>query len=136
MEETEMKRCPMCNLEKPTNEFSRDKSRIDGLSCYCKMCKSELNLLPVTRKRRKEYDLKRRYGVTLEQKQKMIEDQDGKCAICAEELDRGKDTHLDHDHKTGKIREILCVSCNHMIGGSKDNQSTLQKGIEYLRRNK
>ena len=40
--------------------------------------------------------------------------------------------HVDHDHKTGSIRQLLCVDCNHMLGRSKDNTSILSKAIEYL----
>lgn len=43
---------------------------------------------------------------------------------------------VDHDHETGKVRGLLCNSCNVMLGHSKDDVAILQKGIEYLNRMK
>jgi len=61
--------------------------------------------------------------------------QDGHCATCpATESGRKNDKYLivDHDHETGEVRGLLCHHCNIMLGGAKDNISTLQNAIAYL----
>ena len=59
--------------------------------------------------------------------------QDGRCAICERdvcEIPRG--LYIDHDHKTGKVRGLLCDRCNMSLGGFKDNVIILQNAINYL----
>jgi len=111
-----MKLCTKCGIEKPLNEFHKNKKSDDGLSYWCRMCKSEQNLLPKAKRKREKYDLERRYGILPKQKQQMIEKQNGKCAICKKELDSGRETNIDHDHETGRIRGILCNNCNIGLG--------------------
>ncbi len=53
------------------------------------------------------------------------------CGICGSEI-KGKNKHVDHDHKTGKIRGVLCDNCNHMLGMSHENIELLKKAIVYL----
>lgn len=74
----------------------------------------------------------RTYGITVEQRDQMIADQDGKCAICLFELTAGCGTHVDHCHETNKVRGILCINCNHALGKMKDSVEILQRAIEYL----
>ena len=71
-----------------------------------------------------------KYGITLEQKNKMIEDQHGRCAICKTEFDRT--AYVDHCHKTDKIRGILCNKCNSGLGMFDDNAEILARAIDYL----
>lgn len=75
-------------------------------------------------------------GVTLDQKREMLHAQ-GFCAICSCQmtLERHKinSAHIDHDHKTGKVRGLLCVNCNHGIGKFKDNPYFLESAASYLR---
>ena len=66
-------------------------------------------------------ELLRSYGITTAQKAERIRSQNGKCAICEKELDMGRNTHVDHDHKTGKVRGILCDNCNKALGHIKDD---------------
>ena len=58
--------------------------------------------------------------------------QKGKCSICGKEMVR---VIIDHDHKTGKIRGLLCDKCNVALGFWKDDINTLHKAIEYLEKN-
>ena len=64
----------------------------------------------------------------------MAEDQKGICAICGE-LPHGENRvlHIDHDHLTGKIRGLLCMSCNRALGWFRDDTVILKKAIEYLK---
>lgn len=72
------------------------------------------------------------YGLTLEQFNKMWSDQNGICAICPKELYiEGSATHIDHCNKTGKVRGILCRSCNVSIGHFKHKPELLRKAALY-----
>ena len=71
--------------------------------------------------------LKKRYGLTLEQYNNMLLKQKYRCAICKE---RTK-LHIDHDHKTRKVRGLLCFRCNVGIGHLK-NLIVLKAAIQYL----
>lgn len=86
----------------------------------------------------KRYHLKASYGMTLEQYKDLFESQSGVCAICNEpETSRykGKIRNLavDHCHKTGIVRGLLCNKCNVGIGNLNDNIELLEKAIKYLK---
>jgi len=74
--------------------------------------------------------LKSRYGITIDRYDEMYEQQDGKCAICKAE-DEGRFA-VDHCHNTGKVRGLLCRSCNLGIGQLKDDIEVLTNAITYL----
>lgn len=74
--------------------------------------------------------LKRKYNLTPEDIMEMLRKQNNKCAICNKFLSYYV---IDHNHKTGKVRGLLCCSCNTAIGKFKDSISQLQKAIKYLR---
>ena len=75
-----------------------------------------------------DYRLQRKHGITLGDKILLISQQDGRCAICKTR----KPTHLDHCHKTGKIRGVLCPQCNHALGLFKDNSQWMKQAITYV----
>ena len=76
--------------------------------------------------------LKRAYGLTLEAYEILVKNQNKRCLIC-NEIPKKK-LVVDHDHKTGKIRGLLCEACNKGIGHFKDNCLNLQNAINYLRK--
>ena len=78
--------------------------------------------------------LKTTYGITLEDYNQMLRDQDGLCAICRNPPS-GKQPwlHVDHDHETDQVRKLLCFSCNIGLGSFKDNPEFLEKAAGYLR---
>src|ERR1700680_779912 len=82
------------------------------------------------------FHLKRLYGLTIKDFEEMVERQFNCCAVCGKNGVDEKHGRLsvDHDHKTGKIRELLCDNCNGGIGKFQDNQSLLFKAIIYLRK--
>lgn len=83
---------------------------------------------------RRAYHYKRRYGISVEALELMINNQNG-CAVCsAPQSITEKGWHLDHCHKTGKIREILCQQCNHALGNVNDSIPRLEQLISYLRK--
>ena len=133
-----MLHCKRCSEFLPENKFGSDKSRISGKSIYCKKCRARL-----AKESRKEkpqvgrnYSRLKRYGLTPEQYESMLERQNGVCAICHTSNPGGGHRYLyvDHDHSTGEIRGLLCRDCNLMLGHSKDNQDSLQEAVRYLQK--
>ena len=77
--------------------------------------------------------LKRKFGITVERYYTMLKEQNGKCAICGSDKPKGKGRwHVDHCHKTGEIRGLLCCHCNQALGLFRDNIDTLNSAREYL----
>lgn len=66
--------------------------------------------------KRKDWYLRNRFGITLEQYDEMFENQNGVCAICGEINIDGRRLAVDHNHETGKIRGLLCTGCNTRLG--------------------
>jgi Recombination endonuclease VII len=64
----------------------------------------------------------------------MLEKQGGMCGLCGDKLQEGRLQALDHDHQTGRVRDILCHSCNKGLGGFRDSPERLTKAILYLAR--
>lgn len=84
-----------------------------------------------------KYGRYRFYGVEPEEFDTMYSEQEGKCRICSIDIPlRGRETHIDHDHVTGKIRGLLCRSCNLGLGFFKDNIELMEKAVEYLKEKK
>lgn len=84
--------------------------------------------------------LRKQYGITAEDYARMRADQGGVCAICgngqSHNVKNGAPARLcvDHCHTTGKVRGLLCVSCNRMLGYARDDPKLLRGAIGYLRR--
>ena len=87
------------------------------------------------KKKNKDHQLKYKFGITIEDFDRMVESQNGLCAICEGEnvKIRGKVVALavDHNHKTGKVRGLLCNGCNTSLGRFK-TIVMLKKAIKYL----
>lgn len=84
-----------------------------------------------------ESDMNRKYGITLQEYAQRIVDQNGVCAICKQpetHMRNGKLKALavDHDHKTGAVRGLLCSDCNTGIGKLKDDPEIMKSAIRYL----
>ena len=117
----------------PEGAKKRYMSRINRISTWDDARKEKERKLGYARR------LKKRYGITLEDFEDMKQNQGGKCSICFLELvsslGRGKNgVHVDHCHKTGVIRGILCENCNRMLGMSGDNAWVLRRAADYLLR--
>jgi hypothetical protein len=81
-----------------------------------------------------------KYGITLEQYNQKVSEQDNKCHICTQTETatlRGKIKRLavDHCHKTGHVRKLLCDRCNSLLGIANDDLELLQKAINYIKDN-
>lgn len=77
-------------------------------------------------------ELRRNYGIDVEDWARMYDAQDRKCASCGDAIDFSKTTHVDHCHRTGKVRGLVCQFCNIALGGAKDSVERLRALIRYL----
>lgn len=151
------KACNKCLLVKAAELFFRDQAMSDGRSSICKDCKREdvyawreknkdkynadMRAYNKTVPAEKRYgaEIKRKYGCTLEQYNAMLVSQEGKCAICdklhnpAEKKGR---LFVDHCHKTGKVRALLCGACNSMLGYANDDTRVLLEAVAYIKRHR
>lgn len=125
------KRCPKCGEVKEQGLFNLSTTRPDGLQTYCIECQRPM---------KKNAHLKLTYGITQEQYDKRLKDQNGVCAICGKP-ETAKNNNgaiaalsVDHDHKTGKIRSLLCVKCNRLLGEADDDTRILEKALQYLKK--
>jgi len=102
----------------------------------CKECESLISKkkqsLIRTPERTKRIHLKQYFNLTTEEWNFIFACQGKKCAICGIQEKIGRGWCTDHDHKTGKVRGILCCNCNLMIGLAKDRKQVLTNSISYL----
>ena len=126
-----IKICRKCGVSKPTTEFYKHKNTHDLLRAECKPCWDAAALAyywankPALVEKRKDYYFRRKYGLSLEEVKAL---KTSLCQICRAETG----THIDHDHKSGKVRGVLCPRCNHGLGSFKDNVEYLTNAIQYL----
>lgn len=82
--------------------------------------------------------LQKNFGLTLDDYNRMYEAQHGRCACCQSDMPGGRwnTFAVDHDHATGRIRELLCCKCNQGIGFFDDDVTKLEAAIAYLKRHK
>ncbi|APU39564.1 recombination endonuclease VII [Streptomyces sp. TN58] len=113
------KRCPDCGEIKPHSEWELNRTSSDGWASYCKECRAQRN--------RASY-FKRKYGITEAERDQMIAAQGGACVICQ----LGPAEHVDHDHQTGKVRGVLCFSCNAALGQFKDRPDVMRRAAAYV----
>jgi len=152
-----MKTCYKCKKTKALSEFNKNKSCKDGLGSECKSCKKiyrkahreqarvsarkwrEAHPQGVYESRiQKRASRLKKYGLTAEQYTVLNTDQNGACAICGlPETARCNNGNIgplsiDHCHSTGKVRGLLCSSCNTGLGRFKDDLDLLASAASYL----
>lgn len=84
------------------------------------------------RLKHRENRWKRSYGISSDQFHKMLLAQCGRCEICGSDFQDLREPHVDHCHLTGKVRGLLCFTCNSLLGFAKDQVSILKKAVVYL----
>ena len=136
-----MKTCTKCETVKDLTEFHKGKGYKDGYRSECKVCISAYykarNATTQQKEKNRAWSYQRKYGITPVQYDEMLAAQGGGCSICKspESKRSGQRLMVDHDHKTGEVRGLLCNPCNAAIGLLGDNISTLQNAINYLSAN-
>lgn len=125
-----MKKCTGCKQIKPKSEFFFKVKEKGYLMPRCKVCERE-------RKRGKDHRGSRlayRYGITIEDYDRMLVEQGNSCKLCgAHQSTLRRRLAVDHCHSTGCVRGLLCDDCNIALGKMKDNIETLQNAIDYLK---
>jgi hypothetical protein len=120
--------CSCCGDEKSKERFSPYKTATDGLRGQCKECRVETE---------RRNQLKRNYGITQQVYEEMYTQQRGLCACCGQpetsrrRKDRGS-LSIDHDHRTGKVRQLLCHRCNVTLGLVKENSDLCELLRQYI----
>jgi hypothetical protein len=129
-----LKTCYSCKVEKPFSEFY--KNNVSYYQKECKACngfrKSDWYKTPEGKESSARSKLKSRFGISIEQYNIKSESQGNVCDICKLPCRTGAKLSVDHDHTTGKIRNLLCRSCNLGIGNFLDNKELLKEAINYL----
>lgn len=139
-----MKHCNGCNLDKPITDFHLNRQSPDGHESKCKSCKSAYNRWLAKnpaevrkfnngklKKKTIRTDVCKKYGITSDDYDEMLIEQNGVCGICGQPPTTRR-LCIDHDHETGIVRGLLCNECNVALGASKDSISVLQRMINYL----
>jgi hypothetical protein len=144
-----MKKCSKCSETKTLDEFyiRRYKNGKESRQHRCKACQKCWTQLATKRWRLtnpeaskqsdKKTKIKLKYGATTDTIHQLLEDQSNKCKICAEPIwfgapDKRNVPHIDHCHKTGLIRGLLCLTCNTGIGMFGDSPDKLLLAVNYL----
>lgn len=97
----------------------------------CVVCKREADRLS-NKTAGKRYRVKKLYGLNEHQVQQMLHTQNNQCAICSTEFNSSHDVMIDHCHSTNNVRGLLCITCNWLLGHSRDNPALLVKAANYL----
>jgi hypothetical protein len=150
--------CSTCKVVKPLGEFHRQKTGTYGRQSRCKPCASkatkdsrkkggETRLAkrritdrvryqdPVRRRQKLNWEFKRRYGITLDEFEEIVAEQDGLCAICKREpVGEGNHGTLfqDHCHDLDLLRGAVCGPCNSGMGMFGDSIERLRAAADYL----
>ncbi len=132
-----MKKCTRCNLF-----VNQDDLGHAGKGYWCKKCVNEYQRSwsksnPI---KRNEYArkgwLRRNYGMTVDDFRLLLTEQGGRCAICGTDRSgqKSKYLHVDHCHKTKKVRGLLCDLCNRGLGYFRDESGLLLAAAKYLKK--
>ncbi len=141
------KECKGCHEVFPLSDFQLN-TRKDGRTYrhpYCNDCRKQIHRDYYRSRVSADPDYGRvasrkstlaKYGITPEEYQVMVEQQDGKCAICQRAPEgNGVSRHnlvVDHEHDTGKVRALLCDFCNRGLGIFRDSPELLEEAAKYL----
>lgn len=132
------KKCTDCAQIKPIGSFQKKHTSSDGKKSKCKECanKTYREWQPKRDKiSSKKWNIKKNYGLTWEEYSGLLESQKGNCAICECDMSKVKQGPcIDHCHKTGVIRGLLCAWCNRGLGLFKDNKKSLLGAMVYISR--
>lgn len=146
-----MKTCIVCKKEKQLKYFTKSCNRKNGIRNHCRDCHNlySKNYYKNNKEKAKESRLnwrknnpektsiirmksyyKSTFNISFNEVQNMKIKQGGKCAIC--EIIPKRRLVLDHNHKTNKLRKLLCDKCNSILGYSNENKNILNNCIKYL----
>lgn len=124
-----IRECGLCVQPKPLDEFYVTKKRAKRhggtyLHYYCKLCTALIS---------RESRLWRLFNITSDEYDRILAFQGGGCAICGQ-IAKNYALNVDHDHKTGLIRGLVCWIHNQAIGLFRDSPELLKRAVSYLER--
>lgn len=145
------KQCRTCGETKPLSSFGIESRRPDGRRTRCRDCsvvflrdyrnragekyrESCRRYLSKSKAQRRIARIKRRYGISFVEYDALLTSQAGGCAICLTTTPGGRWATLgiDHCHRTGIVRGLLCNRCNEMLGRYNDDHNLFQRAADYL----
>lgn len=115
--------CRRCFEVKPIAMYYKDRTRSNGYDRVCKSCSNKL---------REARRLGNKNGIERHLYDTSVVAQNNKCAICKDPPKEGTSLFIDHDHKTGRFRGLLCNRCNSGLGFWRDNVALMLRAIEYV----
>ena len=129
------KQCTKCHETKPEADFYKT-GKGDKLHGSCKICFKARVAAGKDPVRKRDLGLQRMYGITSEDYAEMLESQGGVCGKCKRPPPnhRKKFLAVDHCHKTGQVRGLLCDNCNRGIGLLGDTVESLMEAVNYLQK--
>lgn len=136
------RKCTVCKKYRLTTDYYKCTAKKDGISYRCKKCDDKArqkwrNENPEkSRESAKFRNIKCKYGLSKKAYNDLLELQNNKCAICKTDNPRTLNTLsfcVDHDHKTNKVRGLLCSLCNRSLGFLKDDIQIVKSMMEYLK---
>lgn len=137
LEETKV--CIVCGDPKALSEFNYSSQKGKNINT-CKKCRVDQKrerdrIDPYEHKRRtRNSNLKRKFGITLDDYEDMLFAQGGRCLICdIYDRELTKELCVDHNHETGKIRGLLCNRCNTLVGFLEKNKDLLSMAFNYIK---
>lgn len=130
--------CSICEQWKPVAQFGPDNRRPGALLRRCRPC--QVQAVKDSRDKNGSWpawqnnQYLKKYGITLDDYDRMADEQDHKCALCGQPETTSNKERLciDHDHETGKVRRLLCSNCNRAIGLLGDDPELLRRAAEYI----
>ena len=137
-----------CSQEKKLSEFHISKAHRLGFSAWCKACVKICTKTYYRGVDKKEHqranknnNLKRQFGITIDEYARKVEIQENNCAICEQpeiaidyRSKKTKNLAVDHCHKTGKVRDLLCSRCNQVFGLINENTEILTNMVKYAKK--
>lgn len=148
------RKCSICKEEKELNVNNFYQMKTSKYHYWCRPCCTTFRkinkdkfvilnkkLRDKNKERYKRYgriQVLKSYGLSLDDFDKLLKAQNYKCGICSTGEPGGqfKQWHVDHCHKTAKVRGILCNLCNRALGQFKDNIDILNSAVNYLQKSK
>jgi len=134
--------CKACNLAARKEKYAADpapyiarvkkwqQENPERLNAY----RREYRRRPERKRSDRDGHLRRKYGIGVDDYERMLATQLGGCAICSDPGPEDGSLHVDHDHASGRVRGLLCVSCNNALGAFRESFDIFQAAADYLDR--